>query len=58
MVLLLTMVMVLVAEVFNTAVECVIDLKVERYNQRAKAVKDVAAAGVLLCSITALLVGV
>ena len=57
-VLLLTMVMVLVAEVFNTAVECVIDLKVDRFDQRAKVVKDVAAAGVLLCSITALLVGV
>ncbi|HCA48486.1 MAG TPA: diacylglycerol kinase [Armatimonadetes bacterium] len=57
-VLLLTMVTVLVAEVFNTAVECVIDLKVTHFDPRAKTVKDVAAAGVLLCSITSLLVGI
>lgn len=57
-VLLLTMVMVLVAEVFNTAVECVIDLKVDQYDPKAKVVKDVAAAGVLLCSITSLLIGI
>ena len=57
-VLLLTVVMVLVAEVFNTAVECVIDLKVSHFDPRAKIVKDVAAAGVLLCSITSLLVGI
>ena len=57
-VLLLTMIMVLVAEVFNTAVECVIDLKVDAYNPRAKTVKDVAAAGVLLCSMAALLIGI
>jgi diacylglycerol kinase (ATP) len=57
-ILLLTMITVLVAEVFNTAVECVIDLKVESYSPKAKVVKDVAAAGVLLCSIASLLIGI
>jgi len=57
-ILLLTMIMVLVAEVFNTAVECVIDLKVNQYHEKARIVKDVAAAGVLLCSIASLLIGV
>lgn len=57
-ILLLTMIMVLVAEVFNTAVECVIDLKVEGYHEKAKVIKDVAAAGVLLCSISSLLIGI
>ncbi len=57
-VLLLTMITVLVAEVFNTAVECVIDLKVDHYSEKAKIVKDVAAAGVLLCSIASMLIGI
>lgn len=57
-ILLMTMIMVLVAEVFNTAVECVIDLKIDEYSERAKVVKDVAAAGVLLCAMAALLIGI
>lgn len=57
-ILLLTMITVLVAEVFNTAIEYVIDLNVEGYSERAKIVKDVAAAGVLLCSIASLLIGI
>jgi diacylglycerol kinase (ATP) len=57
-ILLITMITVLVAEVFNTAVECVIDLKVEEYSEKAKVVKDVAAAGVLLCAIASLLIGI
>jgi diacylglycerol kinase (ATP) len=57
-ILLLTMISVLVAEVFNTAVECIIDLNVEEYSETAKIVKDVAAAAVLLCSIASLLIGI
>lgn len=57
-ILLLTMIMVLVAEVFNTGVECVIDLKIQGYHEKAKIVKDVAAAGVLLCSLASMLIGI
>lgn len=48
---------VIVAEMFNTAVEAVIDLATEEWNQLAKAAKDVAAAAVLAAAIVAVLVG-
>ncbi|MGC9318262.1 MAG: diacylglycerol kinase [Armatimonadota bacterium] len=56
--LLVAMVLVLTAEVFNTAIEGLIDLEIEHWNEIAKVVKDVAAAAVLICSIYALLAGV
>ncbi|NLO05075.1 MAG: phosphatase PAP2 family protein [candidate division WS1 bacterium] len=58
LILLTAMISVLAAEIFNTAIEALIDLEVQHYSERARIVKDVAAAGVLLCSIYALLVGV
>lgn len=55
----LAMTIVLVAELFNTAVEIVIDLLVERnHHQLAKAAKDVAAGAVVLASVGAALVGI
>jgi diacylglycerol kinase (ATP) len=49
---------VLVAELFNTAVEAVVDLLVERnHNQIARVAKDVAAAGVLITSVAAAVAG-
>ncbi|MGD9498266.1 MAG: diacylglycerol kinase [Armatimonadota bacterium] len=56
--LVLAMVLVLTAEVLNTAIEGLIDLEVDHYSEGAKIVKDVGAAGVLICSIYALLAGV
>lgn len=54
----LAMTIVLVAELFNTAVEIVIDLLVERNrHQLAKAAKDVAAGAVVVASVGAALVG-
>lgn len=49
--------MVLVAELFNTAIEVVVNLITDRYHPLAKIAKDVAAAGVLIASIYAMLVG-
>jgi len=49
--------MVLVAELFNTAIEVVVNLITDRYHPLAKIAKDVAAAGVLIASIYSLLVG-
>jgi diacylglycerol kinase (ATP) len=48
---------VLVAELFNTAVEVVVNMVTETYHPLAKIAKDVAAAAVLIASIYALLVG-
>jgi diacylglycerol kinase (ATP) len=50
-------VLVLLAEAMNTAVERVIDLHVEHYSQKAKIAKDVAAGCVLIAAVYALLVG-
>lgn len=49
---------VLVAELFNTAVEAVVDLLVERnHHQVARVAKDVAAAGVLITAAAAAVAG-
>ncbi len=56
--LLLPMIMVLVAEVVNTAIEGLIDVQVDGYDERARIIKDVAAAAVLISAIYAVLAGV
>ncbi|MHB9024525.1 MAG: diacylglycerol kinase [Armatimonadota bacterium] len=48
---------VLIAEMFNTAIEVVVNMITESYHPLAKIAKDVAAAGVLIASFYALLVG-
>ena len=49
--------MVLTAEVFNTAIELLTDLVSPEWNEKAKKVKDMSAAAVLLASITSLVIG-
>lgn len=49
--------LVLIAELFNTAIEVVVNMVTETYHPLAKIAKDVAAAGVLIASMYALLVG-
>jgi len=55
--ILLTILIVLVTEVFNTAIEFTIDLVSPEFNHLAKKVKDISAAGVLISAIIAALVG-
>ncbi len=50
--------LVVICEMFNTAVENAVDLATHRRHPLAKAAKDVAAAAVLSSSLTAVLVGV
>ena len=51
--------LVLVAELFNTAMERVVDLASQgRYQNLARVAKDVAAGAVLLAAIHALVVGI
>ncbi len=48
---------VLVAELFNTAIETSVDLTTTEIHPLAKLAKDVAAGGVLMAAITASVVG-
>lgn len=50
--------LVLVAELFNTAVEAVVDMVSPEFHPLAKVAKDVAAGAVLLCAGLAVVVGV
>ena len=56
--ILLTICFVVVAEVFNTAMEFTVDLVSPDFNKFAKKAKDVSAGGVLLTAIIALLIGI
>ncbi|MEA3309233.1 MAG: diacylglycerol kinase family protein [Chloroflexota bacterium] len=49
---------VLTAEIFNTASEVLVDLASPDYHPLAKQVKDLAAGGVLVSAIVAVVVGV
>ncbi len=53
----LAIVLVLVAEMLNTAIETTVDMVAESYHPLAKIAKDVAAGVVLLASIGALTLG-
>lgn len=58
LILILTIALVLVAELLNTVIEVVVDLAVkEELLPEAKIAKDVAAAAVLLLSATSVVVG-
>ena len=57
LVLLFTISLVLVAEMFNSAIEATVDLVSPSYNPLAKFAKDIAAGAVLITTIIALVVG-
>jgi len=56
--LLLAIFMVLAGEVFNTAIEALVDLSTPEPHPKAKIAKDLAASGVLLLAFCAALVGI
>lgn len=49
--------LVIFAELINTAIETVVDLYTDQYHPKAKIAKDVAAGAVLVCAITASIIG-
>ncbi len=57
LVLLFTISLVLVAEMFNSAIEATVDLVEPAYHPGAKFAKDIAAGAVLITTIIALVVG-
>lgn len=54
--LMFTVVLIILAEMFNTAVETVVDLYTDIYHPKAKIAKDVAAGGVVITAVNALIV--
>lgn len=58
LILLLTILIVLVTELFNTAIEFTINLVSPEYNNLAKKAKDISAATVLIAALFAVLVGI
>lgn len=56
-VLCLTITLVFMAEIFNTAIEMMMDIFTNKYHTLIKLIKDIAAAVVLLASLNALAVG-
>lgn len=48
---------VLITELINTAIEVLVDLVSPDYNPKAKIIKDVAAASVLMAAIGAAIIG-
>ena len=53
----LTIGMVLFAELMNTAVELLLDLYSQKYDEQIKFAKDVASSAVLLISVVSIVVG-
>jgi diacylglycerol kinase (ATP) len=56
-VLCITITLVFMAEIFNTAIEMMLDMTTTKYHPLIKLVKDIAAAVVLLASLNAVAVG-
>lgn len=58
LVLVFAVTLVIVAEMFNTAIEAVVNMVTESYHPVAKMAKDVAAGAVLVAAMNALLAGI
>lgn len=58
LVLIFAVTLVIVAEMFNTAIEAVVDMITQNYNPIAKLAKDVAAGAVLIAAANAVIAGV
>lgn len=54
----LAIMLVLITEVINTAIESVVDLVTKEYNPIAKIAKDVAAGAVVLASVNAVIIAI
>lgn len=50
--------LVIFAETVNTAIETVVDMYTDKYNEKAKIAKDVGAGAVLVCSINSIIIAI
>ncbi|MGE5197113.1 MAG: diacylglycerol kinase family protein [Deltaproteobacteria bacterium] len=53
----LSITLVFMAEIFNTAIELIIDMHMKKYHTMVKLIKDISAAVVLIASLNAVAVG-
>ena len=58
LILLLTILVVLITEIYNTALEFTVDLFSTEYSKQAKKAKDISAAGVLITAFFAIFIGI
>jgi len=56
-ILLVTICVVFIAEMFNTAIELIIDMFTDKYHTLIKIIKDISAGVVLIACLNALVVG-
>ena len=56
-ILCITITLVFMAEIFNTAIEMLMNMLTTKYHTRIKLIKDIAAAVVLLTSLNSVAVG-
>lgn len=54
--LMFTVILIIVAEMFNTAIETVVDLYTDLYHPKAKIAKDVGAGAVVITAVNAIIV--
>lgn len=58
MIVIIVIALVLICEIFNTAIEKTVDLCTKEYNETAKIAKDVSAFAVLTMSIFSVVIGI
>ena len=58
LILLLTILVMLITEIYNTALEFTVDLFSTEYSKQAKKAKDISAAGVLITAFFAIFIGI
>lgn len=58
MFLIFSIALVIFAETLNTAIETVVDMYTEKYNEKAKIAKDVGAGAVLVCSLNSIVIAI
>jgi diacylglycerol kinase (ATP) len=58
LILVFAILLVIILELVNTAIETVVDMVSPRYSLKAKVVKDVSAAAVMIAAFMAILVGI
>ncbi len=57
-ILCITITLVFIAEIFNTAIEMIIDITTNKYHTLIKMIKDIAAGVVLITALNAVAVGI
>lgn len=57
-IIILVIFVVFLSEMFNSAIEVIVDMITPEYNEKAKIAKDIAAGGVTLSAIASIVIGI